>query len=211
MDACSIDWSLVIQAVNAAVAAAVGLVVWSYTRETKRLRESSEEQTRLSQRQVHLFAAQMEASIRPFVLCEVTEYAAGGSAFLEGRLISHVKTICRGTLWNPTDRVAHDLRVLVWVHKRGYLWSGSAPILRKPGETAEWLADGPVDRGIVAATYGEAQTRLAMSMVDQHNTRDSIVLFFRDVNANVYANFSLIDNLAAGDLGLRLTQIVYPQ
>ncbi len=204
-----------------AISLAVGIVIFWYTKETQRLRRQSEQQTTflqdqlaVSHRQVTLFSEQVESAARPFVLCEIESCARGGSAFPPGHAIRAVEAGYRGSLWNPSDRVAHNLRVLVHDHSTGYYWSDEPPVLRKFGEPTEWLASGPLDEAkalsLPVQVYGAERIRFQTKVLEQHRDHDYIAIFFCDVNGNVYASFSLIANLLQVDFRLRLTQMLRP-
>jgi hypothetical protein len=214
-------WSLIIGALGLLVSAAVAVVVGYYTLETKRLRLQSEQQTSVfrdqlcvSQRQAGLFAEQVQFATRPFVMCEFTPFEPGGSMFPPGQPESRVKVSYRGMLWNPTDRVAHDLRVLVHGRSLGYFWSEEPPVLQKIGEVAVWSASGPVDKqyalSLPGTVYGQQWMDWHIRVLEQHEDQDYVVVFFRDANSTPYASLSLIRDLEKMDYQLHLTQILRP-
>lgn len=214
-------WSIIIGVVGLLISLGVGIVVFWYTRVTEGLRRESQRQTALlqdqlgvSRRQADLFAEQVLSAIRPFVACEIESFAPGGSTFPRESPMRAVTAWYRGSLWNPSDRVAHDLRVLVHEHSTGYYWSEEPPILRKAGEPSAWSASGPRDE--VSAlrcpddVYGAERTRFHRKVLEQHRDHDYVAVFFRDVNGNIYVCFSLISSPLEKDYRLRLTQILLP-
>jgi hypothetical protein len=214
-------WSLIIGGVGSVISLAVGIVVFCYTRETQRLRKQSEQQTSVlrnqlcvSQRQADLFAEQVLSGVRPFVMCEIRSFEPGGSNFPPSHPIAAVKAKYRGNLWNPTDRVAHDLRVLVHDRSVGYFWSDEPPVLRKVGESADWLASGPIEKEealrLPKTVYGKQRIQAQVKVLEQSENQDYVVVFFRDVNGTAYASLSLISDPANHDYRLRLTQILRP-
>jgi|ERR1035437_111695 hypothetical protein len=214
-------WSIILGAAGLTVSFAVGVVVFWYTRVTEGLRRESQQQTALlqdqvavSQRQADLFAEQVLSAIRPFVACEIETFAPGGSAFPLGSPMRAVTAWYRGSLWNPSDRVAHDLRVLVHEHSTGYYWSEEPPVLRKAGESTDWSASGPRDEERALRcpdeVYGAERMRFHRKVLEQHRDHDYVAVFFRDVNGNIYACFSLISNPLEKDYRLRLTQVLLP-
>jgi hypothetical protein len=214
-------WSVIIGIAGALISVAVGIVIYWYTRVTDGLRQQSEHQTELireqlqvSRRQAELFAEQVLSAIRPFVTCEITSFVRGGNEFPPGHPMRFVNAVYYGNLWNPSDRVAHDLRVLVHEHSTGYYWSNEPPVLRKAGESATWSASGPLDEDRALRhpenVYGAERIHFQRQVLEQNRDRDYIAIFFRDVNGNVYASFSFIVSPLQQDYGLRLTQILLP-
>jgi len=214
-------WSLIVNIFGFVISLGVGIVIFWYTQETQRLRKESECQTVLmqaqlgvSQKQSALFAEQVLSAIRPFVLCEILNFVLGGVDFPPGHPIRAVKAEYRGNVWNPADRVAHDLRVLVHEHSTGYYWSDEPPILKRVGESTAWTAAGALDEdralSIAESVYEAERMRFQRTVLEQHRDQDYVAVFFHDINGNVYASFSLITNPLAQDYRLRLTQILRP-
>jgi hypothetical protein len=156
------------------VAGAGIVVVCLYTWETTRLRDQSERQTALLQQQ-------LSASVQPFVMCTVNKIKPGFH--------------CTGQVWNPTDRFAHDLRVLV-CDQTGYFWTENSLVLKEAGERIEWVASGPVpgEEPLKFAGYAYGETRLQsqLKFLGQYKDKRHIAVFFRDVNGSVYVYFSLV-------------------
>jgi hypothetical protein len=215
--------SLILGGIGAVISLAVGIVVFWYTRETQRLRMQSEQQTSVlrdqlgvSQRQADLFAEQVRSVVQPFVMCEIASLDVGGGNFQPGHPMRAVRSVYRGILWNPTDRVAHNLRVLIRDPCFGYFWSYEPPVLRKIGESEEWFASGPVDGEqalhLLEKVYGDQRIRWYMKALEQNKNQDYVAVFFCDVNGTVYASLSLISKPVANDqvYKLRMTQILRP-
>jgi hypothetical protein len=214
-------WSLIVNIFGAVIALGVAMVIFWYTRETQRLRKESERQTvlmqaqlRVSQNQSALFAEQVLSAIRPFVLCEISDSVPGGTSLPLRHPLRAIKTEYRGNVWNPTDRVAHDLRVLIHERSTGYYWSDEPPVLKKEGESTAWTASGALDEDralrLAEAVYGPERMGVQRAVLQQYSDQDYVAVFFRDINGNVYASFSLITNPVAKDYRLRLTQILRP-
>ncbi len=147
-------WSLIIGGIGSVISLAVAIVILWYTVETQRLRRQSEQHTSLlrdqlavSRRQTDLFAEQVLYATRPFVMCAIESFARGGSEFATGHPLRAVKAEYCGSLWNPTERFAHDLRVLVHDCSAGYFWSDEPPVLRRAGEPAGRETTNPI-RGV---------------------------------------------------------------
>ena len=163
-----------------------------------------------------MFAEQVRSGVQPFVMCEISSFATGGSEFPPGHPMRAVKAAYNGNLWNPTDRIAHDLRVLVHDPALGYFWSQEPPVLRKVGESADWLASGPVDEDsavhLLEAVYGEPRPRWYVNVLKQNDNNNYVTVFYCDVNGTLYATFSLISKPLTKDQihRLRLTQILRP-
>lgn len=84
-------WKLVVQSIGVGISAVVAVVVVVYTRETRKLRISTEEQIRLLQ-------AQSKLAVRPFITGRLQLGEAAGAPYC--------------FIWNATDKVAHQIGVL---------------------------------------------------------------------------------------------------
>jgi|SRR5579875_1141464 len=175
----------------------VGVIVLAwYTIETQRLRKTSQRQVDVSERQAQLFAEQASLSIRPFLICKVTD-AKPGSGWM-------------GVLWNPTDRVAHDIRVFI-CEETGYYWSDESPVLIKMGEHAQWVARGPVVGDnpfwVLESVYDKTRIRSQLQFLEQQMRDRDTAIFFRDINGNIHMYFALM-TLYHGDWRLRSPQLL---
>src|SRR2546425_182883 len=107
------DW---LQYTNLVVQTALlGIVTW-YTFETSKLRRQSQEELKLLQKQIRL-------GLAPYLIGEVPAYLRGGQR-LEESPLRVIRAQFRCNILNPTDRIAHHVRAVVYDARHGeYFWS----------------------------------------------------------------------------------------
>jgi len=177
---------LVIQCGSGVVAIFVAVVVWRYTTETQKLREAAVEQVELARRQLAL-------SVKPYLFMKIIDFARGGSE-LQNTPVAIIDATYRCRVWNPTDRPASNVNILVRNHSTGYFWTAEGADLLtsmdplEPG--VDLIARGPKQMNdglhLVREEYG-ADAEPYLDRLRHHNGRDYSAVFFRDANGQLYA------------------------
>ncbi len=97
-------WSIILQAFSALISFAVAIIVYHYTRATKRLRKATDDQ-------VNLLREQGRAASTPFIIPSFNSWSLGGTQFTKAP-ISAVKGFLNVSLTIATPSPAIDIHAI---------------------------------------------------------------------------------------------------
>lgn len=157
-------------ALSIVIQLAVGVIIWLYTSETRKIRKDGEGQ-------LHLLRLQSQRSVAPCLF----------SGF-RTREIGSFGRAC--AVWNPTDRLAHDISVFVFDGVAYFSSLRCIDTLRQADQTdAEDIqANGPVSAEIaferVLMNYPDCPQKILERLRDHQ--KSFIGVLYRDINGLLY-------------------------
>jgi hypothetical protein len=174
-------WNIAVQIAGVVISAIVGIVIWVYTSETKKLRQATDEQLALAR-------AQAAAARIPFVLPTLLGFDPGGLGFTAAA-VSAVLPRCSSSVQNASDEPAIYLHVVIRLEGH-YFISGAAIEILRPGESQAHNREvngplGPAElRSVVNFEYERFPERLLLALLGGHDL--SIATMYRNSRGDMF-------------------------